>query len=327
MMSSNIKEVLVIEDDPRWQKVYKQLLSENNFFPVISPNYNDAKGLLRPQSRHHFVAAVLDLKLSEKEPGFGGIYLLEDLIWVKQIPVFVVSGFVDRRLTNNLQKMGVSFVWGKDEWKDEYFIERLKDTIASGPTQIQELRNSISLEQFQESLRQLHRRFLQQYTILMPVETRLRTQIMKTEEKLNKLQMCEDELAQTAIQQAIIQEIDILLRQVGHLNAALNEIFEVFPDLDQAIRAIQQHRIPENDLQEAWVQLESILIEVKNDVSELKGVVEDLEQDVSQGALDISHKLKMAIPIIPFLLYYEGEMGISLKTDLSRLWQNIQGWI
>ena len=326
MFFSDMKKVLIIEDDPDWQEKYKRLLSENNFFPMNSPNYNDAKGLLHPQSRHHFAAAVLDLKLSKKEPGYGGIYLLEDLIWLKQIPVFVISGYVDRRTTTGLQQVGVSYVWNKAEWNSELFVERLKDTIVSGPTHIQELRNSTSLEQFQRKLRQVHRRFLQHYTILMPVETRLRTQIVRSEEELHKLAVCESELGQSKIQSAISQEINRLQRQVGHYQTALNEIFEVFPDLDQAIRAIELNRIAEDDLQGTWLQLESILIEVKHDISELKGIVEDLEQDVSEGTVDVSHKLKMAIPIIPFLLYYEGEMGISLKTNLNRLWQSVKGW-
>jgi len=327
-MSSDMEKVLIIEDEPEWQEEYKYLLSENNFLPMISPNYNDAKSLLDIQNRHQFVAAVLDLKLSEKDPGYGGVYLLEDLIWVKQIPVFVVSGYVDRRITSELLQVGVSYVWPKDRWDMDrrFFIDRLEDMIKSGPSRIQELKTLLSFEQFQKKLRQLHHKFLQQYTILMPVETRLRRQIVKAKENLQKLEECEKELTQPELQQAIARETNRLLRQIGDYQDALNEIFEMFPDLEQVIKVIDQHRIEENDLQRTWLQLESILIEVKDEVIDLKGIVEDLEQDINEGSLDISHKLKMTIPIIPFLLYYESEMGISLESNLKRLWESIKKW-
>ena len=50
------------------------------------------------------------------------------------------------------------------------------------------------------------------------------------------------------------------------------------------------------------------------DIESLADVVDDLR-------LDVSHKLKVSLPIIPLILSYEGEVGIKSGVILKAAWE------
>ncbi len=43
--------------------------------------------------------------------------------------------------------------------------------------------------------------------------------------------------------------------------------------------------------------------------------------------LDVKHKLKLTIPIVPLLLNYEGELELSSGLNLRKAWQSLRGWV
>ena len=48
---------------------------------------------------------------------------------------------------------------------------------------------------------------------------------------------------------------------------------------------------------------------------------EDLGEAVADPSLDVKHKLKVAVPLIPFIMKYEGEFGLSSGLNLEKLRQ------
>ena len=47
----------------------------------------------------------------------------------------------------------------------------------------------------------------------------------------------------------------------------------------------------------------------------------------SAPGLDIKHKLKITIPIVPLLLSYEGAFELGSRLNLEEAWQALRGWI
>jgi hypothetical protein len=48
---------------------------------------------------------------------------------------------------------------------------------------------------------------------------------------------------------------------------------------------------------------------------------------VDDPKLDVSHKLKVSIPIIPLILSYEGEIDLKSGLNLKKAWQKLKTWI
>ena len=47
----------------------------------------------------------------------------------------------------------------------------------------------------------------------------------------------------------------------------------------------------------------------------------------SAPGLDIKHKLKVTIPIVPVLLSYEGAFELGSRLNLEEAWRALRGWI
>lgn len=53
---------------------------------------------------------------------------------------------------------------------------------------------------------------------------------------------------------------------------------------------------------------------------ELVSSADQLSKMIDAPALDVKHKLKLTLPIIPFLLDYEGEIELNSRLNLERAW-------
>ena len=47
----------------------------------------------------------------------------------------------------------------------------------------------------------------------------------------------------------------------------------------------------------------------------------------SAPGLDVKHKLKITLPIVPVLLSYEGEIELSSRLDLEEAWRKAKDWV
>lgn len=64
--------------------------------------------------------------------------------------------------------------------------------------------------------------------------------------------------------------------------------------------------------------------------SAVQQVVLQAQEVLSAPGLDVQNKLKMTIPLIPFLLQYEGELGLGQQMNLEQalriVWRAMTGW-
>ena len=107
-----------------------------------------------------------------------------------------------------------------------------------------------------------------------------------------------------------------------------NQLATVQSILDE----IETHRVPENELQETFSAIQQTLLEIRETEwydSQLVSEAKRLSKMVDDPKLDVNHKLKVSVPIIPLILSYETEVelksGLSLKAAWQRLKARVQG--
>ena len=94
---------------------------------------------------------------------------------------------------------------------------------------------------------------------------------------------------------------------------------------------IETHRLPENELQETLSAVLQALSEIKQNEagyydSRLVSEAANLSEVVDDPKLDVNHKLKVSIPIIPLILKYETEVGLKSELNLKNAWQRLKAW-
>jgi len=94
------------------------------------------------------------------------------------------------------------------------------------------------------------------------------------------------------------------------------------------LEAIDAGTIPTRELEETLVAVRAALTELREGGTPLEerlppGAVERLAEAVDAPRLDVRHKLKVALPIIPWLLSYEGEIELGSGLNLEEAWRRI----
>lgn len=139
----------------------------------------------------------------------------------------------------------------------------------------------------------------------------------------------------------IDQKVEFLLDSHAFLNNAI--LFHFSPQEKQLLSPLTS-RLGEADM--IWVkdllaaidsdqigqnEIQLILTESQNLFEKLKekSLISSLESNrvselIDPPNLDKKHSLKLSIPIIPFLLSYEAELGTGLSINLDVAWQNLK---
>jgi hypothetical protein len=94
---------------------------------------------------------------------------------------------------------------------------------------------------------------------------------------------------------------------------------------------IEANRVPESELQETLSAVLQALSEIKQNEagyydSRLVSEAANLSEVVDDPKLDVNHKLKVSIPIIPLILSYETEVGLKSGLNLKTAWQRLKAW-
>ncbi|KAF5416555.1 MAG: hypothetical protein C5S48_02620 [Candidatus Methanogaster sp.] len=106
-----------------------------------------------------------------------------------------------------------------------------------------------------------------------------------------------------------------------------NQLATVQSILDE----IEANRVPESEIQETLSAVLQALSEIKENEagyydSRLVSEAANLSEVVDDPKLDVNHKLKVSIPIIPLILKYETEVGLKSGLNLKNAWQRLKAW-
>ena len=128
-----------------------------------------------------------------------------------------------------------------------------------------------------------------------------------------KIMLARFDVGEQAIITAIVQQLD------------QNQLETVQSILD----GIETHRVPENELQETLNTLQQALLEIRQKErglydSQLVRGAKNLSEVVDDPKLDVNHKLKVSVPIIPLILSYETEVELKSGLNLKAAWQGLK---
>ena len=128
---------------------------------------------------------------------------------------------------------------------------------------------------------------------------------------LRKTLLARFDASEQVIITAIVQRLD--QNQLATVQSILDEI--------------ETYSVPENELQETLSALQQALLEIRqtglND-SQLMTEAKDLSEMVDDPKLEVSHKLKVSVPIIPLILSYETEVELKSGVNLKNAWQRLK---
>ena len=93
---------------------------------------------------------------------------------------------------------------------------------------------------------------------------------------------------------------------------------------------IETQSVPENELQETLNTIQQALLEIRQtglyDL-QLVSKAKSLSKVVDDPKLDVNHKLKVSVPIIPLILSYETEFELKGGLNLKAAWQRLKAWV
>ncbi|MFM6345237.1 MAG: hypothetical protein ACKPFK_08830, partial [Dolichospermum sp.] len=99
--------------------------------------------------------------------------------------------------------------------------------------------------------------------------------------------------------------------------------------ISAVLDAIETNQVTEGEMQNILQGIEQNITKLQQQGTALPPSESALVEIINYPELDFKHKLKVAIPLIPFILDYEGELelgtGINLKQALQALMMRLKG--
>ena len=86
------------------------------------------------------------------------------------------------------------------------------------------------------------------------------------------------------------------------------------------LTALEQGALAPSSLMDILAEVEQALVELQGQVGELSHPLAELQSAVHAPELDVQHRLKLTLPLIPWFLSYEGELSLGSRADLEQAW-------
>jgi hypothetical protein len=90
-----------------------------------------------------------------------------------------------------------------------------------------------------------------------------------------------------------------------------------------SLETIDTKELDEEEVQIILTETKHLLTELKSHNLSLPVSSKDIDEIINYPTLDTKHSLKLTIPIIPFILTYEGELGTGAGIKLKETWQKL----
>jgi len=225
-----------------------------------------------------------------------------------------------QQLANNIRK-DMDLL---EDYEDELRYETDPRRLARYRREIERQRESLS--HYQQEYDELRR----QGTDGPPAE------MQETEDQLRQMNDKLDDLlgGQKVMQDDLKDFRKILLARFDANEQAI--ISTIVQRLDQSqlatvqsiLAGIETHSLLESELQETLNAVQQSLSEIKQNKtgmydSQVVSESKNLSEMVDDPKLDVSHKLKVSVPIIPLILTYEGEVGLKSGLNLKAAWEGL----
>lgn len=215
-------------------------------------------------------------------------------------------------------------------------LQHLEDNIKQDQDLLKEYEDSLRYEddprrkaKYRREIEQLHEsanRYHQEYDELrMQITGEPTVQMQNVAIQLQQINTRIDRLS---VGQKVIYENINHLRQglLAHYNASEQNIIAAITErLEQSqmvmistvLDAIETDQVTEREMQLILQEIELNLAKLQQNGTALPPSQATLVEVINTPGLDFKHRLKVGIPIIPFILDYEGELELETKIDLK----------
>lgn len=95
--------------------------------------------------------------------------------------------------------------------------------------------------------------------------------------------------------------------------------------LSTILDALEAEQVSEGEMQNILQSIHLSLTTLQQQGIALPAEQETLAELINAPEVDIKHRLKVSLPIIPFLLGYEGELELGTGVELKAVWQKL--WV
>jgi exonuclease VII large subunit len=140
------------------------------------------------------------------------------------------------------------------------------------------------------------------------------SQLQEIDSKLNWLASSQVALHQIVLAHFTTEEKILIEPVTRQLEEA--QIIEV----KSVLEAIESNQVTEEETDFIVAQLQQVLSSLKERNFALPSGNESIVEALNYPTLDTKHALKVSIPIIPFILSYEGELGLGAGVKIREAW-------
>jgi len=185
--------------------------------------------------------------------------------------------------------------------------------------EIEELRQSVTC--YQKEYDELRMQITGEPTVQMQ---NIAIQLQQIDTRLDRL---------SAGQKAIYENINHLRQGLlARYNAIEQNIIAAITErLDQAqivrisavLDAIEADQVTEAEMRQIVQSAQQILNTLQQRRTALHPNQQALAEVINAPGLDTKHRLKVSLPLIPFLLDYEGELELGMGINLKEAWQKL----
>ncbi len=187
--------------------------------------------------------------------------------------------------------------------------------------EIEQLRESAN--RYQQELDELQKQTASEPTVHMQA---VAIQLQQVHTKLDRL---------SAGQKAIYENINHLRQGLltrykaseQNIIAAITEQLnrDQITTLSTILDALEAEQVSEGEMQNILQSIHLSLTTLQQQGIALPAEQETLAELINTPGLDTKHRLKICLPIIPFLLDYEGELELGTGIELKAVWQKL--WV
>jgi len=143
----------------------------------------------------------------------------------------------------------------------------------------------------------------------------IESQLQQIDKKLNWLAGGQVALYQAVLAHFTTEEMAIIEPIARHLKEA--QVVEV----ESVLAAIESNQVSEEEIKLVVAQLKQAMASMREKDFALPSGNEAVIEALNYPTLDTKHALKVSIPIIPFILSYEGELGLGAGVKIREAWE------
>lgn len=219
-----------------------------------------------------------------------------------------------KQLENNLNRVATRIYEYQTELEDENDpnrksqyrrrIEQLKELLSEYQSEYDELKgrganeSSIEMQEVSDQLKRLNIQI-----------NAIGNLVLKSHQDLRQILLTR----YSASEQKIISEIAKQLNQ------------SQLATVEAVLQAVETNQIPEREMQQFVTEVQQTLTLLNQKEGALSPEKQKVFEIVNAPTLDFQHKVKISLPIIPFLMDYEGELSLGTGFNLKAIWEQWRG--